>query len=188
MRGFPRDKRFSSSLYDYFAWIPTGLSLFCCIALLILRLMVVSGNSMLPTLHNGDLLLTSKLFYTPARGDIIVLSKKSFFDERPIVKRIIAAEGDEINIDFVQGLVWVNGELLDEPYIAEPTTLPEGMTFPQTVPENCVFVMGDNRNRSEDSRDPALGMVDERHIIGKVRAVLPTGQLIDTMKGSRDNG
>lgn len=188
MRGIPRKKRYSSSLYDAFAWIPRGMSLFCCIALLFARLIVVSGSSMWPTLHNGDLMLTSNLFYTPAHDDIIVLNKPDFFNNNPIVKRVIGVGGDEIYIDFEQGQVWRNGELLEETYIAEPTTKPEGMTFPQTVPENCIFVMGDNRNHSDDSRDPALGMVDSRYIIGKVHIVLPIGQFTELWKGSQDNG
>ena len=92
----------------------------------------------------------------------------------PIVKRIIATEGDEINIDFALGKVYVNGEELQEDYIND-FELPmdfEGMEFPQTVPEGCVFVMGDNRNASTDSRSPDLGMVDERYIIGHVLAVV----------------
>ena len=180
--------RFSSSVYECFSWIPVGMSLFCCIALLLVRLMAVSGNSMWPTLHNGDLMLASNLFYEPARGDIIVLNKKGFFNSQPIVKRVIGTGGDEININFEDGTVWVNGELLDEPYIAEPTVKAEGLAFPQTVPDDCIFVMGDNRNHSDDSRDPALGMVDTRCVIGKVRLVLPTGRIAEWMKGRFDHG
>ena len=118
-------------------------------------------------------MVVSNLGYTPAKGDIVVLNKESFM-HGPIVKRIIATEGDEINIDFALGKVYVNGEELQEDYIND-FELPmdfEGMEFPQTVPEGCVFVMGDNRNASTDSRSPDLGMVDERYIIGHVLAVV----------------
>ena len=127
----------------------------------------VVGRSMLPTLENGDLLLVSRLFWTPKDGDIVIISKSSFREE-PIVKRVIATGGETVDIDFEKHEVFVNGEKLDEPYINEPTGRELGMTFPQTVPEGYVFVMGDNRNESDDSRDPALGMVDEGYLQGKV--------------------
>lgn len=116
-------------------------------------------------------MLTSNWGYVPERGDIVVLNKESFWNGMPIVKRIIAVGGDEINIDFEAGKVWVNDELLDEPYIAEPTHKQEDMEFPQVVPEGCVFVMGDNRNGSTDSRNLLLGMVDERYILGHVLTI-----------------
>ena len=134
---------------------------FCC------RLIGVVGTSMVPTLQNQDQLLISNLFYEPEYGDIVVLTKRSFLDE-PIVKRVIATEGQTVDIDFSTGTVTVDGQVLQEDYIAEPTTLMGDMVFPCTVPENCVFVMGDNRNRSSDSRIAALGMVDERYILGRV--------------------
>lgn len=127
----------------------------------------VVGRSMLPTLENGDLLLVSRLFWTPKNGDVVIVSKSSFRSE-PIVKRIVATGGQTIDIDFAAHEVFVDGEKLTEPYINEPTARDLGMTFPQTVPEGCVFVMGDNRNESDDSRDPALGMVDEGYLQGKV--------------------
>ena len=86
----------------------------------------------------------------------------------PIVKRVIATKGDTVDIDFSTGTVSVNGEVLEESYIAEPTTTQYDITFPQTVPEGCIFVMGDNRNHSTDSRYGQLGMVDTRYVIGKV--------------------
>lgn len=85
-----------------------------------------------------------------------------------MVKRVIATEGQTIEIDFDRGRVYVDGELLDEPYIAEPTHNQLDFQGPQTVPEGCVFVMGDNRNASSDSRRAQIGMVDERLIVGKV--------------------
>ena len=93
----------------------------------------------------------------------------------PIVKRIIATGGDTVDIDPVTGDVSVNGEVLDEPYINETIDVLEHMgdlTYPQTVPEGCVFVMGDNRNASTDSRASRLGMVDERYILGHVQSVV----------------
>ena len=103
----------------------------------------------------------------PEKGDIVILTKDSFMTS-PIVKRVIATEGDTVDIDFETGEVSVNGEVLDETYIAEKTQTHFDMDFPQTVPEGCIFVMGDNRNHSTDSRCEALGMVDTRYVIGKV--------------------
>ena len=131
---------------------------------LILSLTIVI---MVPTLQNGNQLLVSNLFYTPEKGDIVILTKDSFMTS-PIVKRVIATEGDTVDIDFETGEVSVNGEVLDETYIAEKTQTHFDMDFPQTVPEGCIFVMGDNRNHSTDSRCEALGMVDTRYVIGKV--------------------
>ncbi|MBS6546485.1 MAG: signal peptidase I [Butyricicoccus pullicaecorum] len=165
--------RFQSSLYDWGEALIISLIFIVLLFTFVVRLIGVDGSSMFPTLHDRDVMAVSNLGYTPEKGDIVVLNKESFMDG-PIVKRVIATEGDEIDIDFALGRVYVNGEELDEPYTNE-FTLPMnegGMTFPQTVPEGCIFVMGDNRNASTDSRDPALGMVDERYVIGHVLAVV----------------
>ncbi len=138
--------------------------------LLFFRVVVVSGQSMNNTLLDGDyLLLISNLFYQePKQGDIIVASKGSFDNGAPIVKRVIATEGQVVNIDFEKGIVTVNGVPLDEPYILEPTVTWEGIHFPLTVEEGCIFVMGDNRNNSKDSRSPEIGLIDTREVLGKV--------------------
>ena len=137
--------------------------------LLFFRVIVVSGDSMYSTLLDGDyLLLVSNLFYQePEYGDIVVISKDSFDNGTPIVKRVIATEGQLVDIDFENGIVYVDGSVLDEPYINSPTTMNEGSTFPLTVSENCIFVLGDNRGVSRDSRDPVIGQVDKREVLGK---------------------
>ena len=127
----------------------------------------VSGSSMYPTLEDGDKILVSNLFYKPKQGDIVVFRKDEYREE-PLVKRIIAVEGQTVDIDFNLGIVYVDGEALDEPYIAEATANPEDFIGPVKVDEGCVFVMGDNRNASTDSRTSDIGMVDERCIMGKV--------------------
>ena len=138
--------------------------------LLLFRIIVVSGDSMYSTLLDGDLmLLISNTFYRePEQGDIVVVSKESFDDGTPIVKRVIAVEGQIVDIDFEQGIVYVDGLPLDEPYVNTPTNRDEGMEFPLLVEEGCCFVLGDNRNNSRDSRDPDIGLVDHREILGKV--------------------
>ena len=133
------------------------------------RVVIVSGPSMKNTLVDGDwLLLLGNTFYNdPARGDIVVVSKDSYDDGTPIIKRVIALEGQKVDIDFESGIVYVDDVALEEPYVRTVTTTPEGVEFPVTVPGGCVFVLGDNRNNSRDSRYPAIGMVDTREILGK---------------------
>ena len=140
-----------------------------------IRLVGVVGDSMYPTLHNGDkLTLLSNFLYEPEVGDIVVLKAPDFDDDKPIVKRVIAMAGQTVDIDFTTGEVFVDGVLQDEPYINEPTYRDNGTQFPLTVPENCIFVMGDNRNHSTDSRDPRIGCVDQRYVLGKaLQIVLP---------------
>lgn len=141
------------------------------------RMVIVDGASMYNTLVDGDyLLLISNVFYhEPKAGDIVVASKDSFRNGDPIVKRVIATGGQTINIDFSTGAVYVDGELLQEDYIYSPTTNAEGMSFPLVVPDGCIFVMGDNRGRSMDSRDPEIGLIDVREVMGKAIFLLIPG-------------
>ena len=152
-------------LHDLIYMLITILLVF----LLFFRVIVVSGDSMYSTLLDGDyLLLLGNLFYQePQRGDIVVISKKSFDDGKPIVKRVIATEGQTVDIDFENAVVYVDGHALEEPYINSPTSFNEGNTFPLTVAENCIFVLGDNRGVSRDSRDPVIGQIDRREVLGK---------------------
>ena len=145
--------------------------------LLFFLVIVVSGDSMYSTLWDGDyVLLLSNLFYQePEQGDVVVVSKKSFDNGAPIVKRVIAVEGQTVDIDFAQGIVYVDGAALEEPYINNLTINPEGMTFPLTVGENCIFALGDNRQVSRDSRDPVIGQIDEREVLGKALFLMLPG-------------
>ncbi len=132
------------------------------------RLIGVDGHSMVPTLQHGDrlLVLNSALCGGYERGDIVVLRKESFLPT-PIVKRVIATGGQVVDVDFSSGSVFVDGQRLQEDYVNERTYRNDGTEFPLTVPEGSVFVMGDNRNHSNDSRDARLGTVDARYIIGR---------------------
>ena len=145
------------------------ISVLLVVFLVVFRVIVVSGSSMYDTLIDGDyLLLLSNVFYRePEAGDIIVVAKESFDNGNPIIKRVIATEGQTVDIDFVSGVVYVDGKALHEPYTHTPTNVDEGMKFPLTVDKNCVFAMGDNRNGSLDSRSPQIGQVDHREILGK---------------------
>lgn len=156
-----------SEIYDWIQCIITAL-IFCVILFVFfIRLVDVSGNSMNPTLSDGDKMVVSDLFYTPKQGDIVIFRKDSYKEEA-LVKRVIAVEGQMVEIDFDKGIVYVDGKALDEPYTAEPTYNALDFKGAQTVPEGCVFVMGDNRNDSRDSRDSRIGMIDARQITGKV--------------------
>lgn len=150
---------------------------FMLVYVLFFRVVVVKGDSMNNTLVNGDrLLLISSLFYRQSQqGDVIVACKDSFRDGEPIVKRVIATEGQTVNIDVESGTVYVDGVALEEPYIATPTTNDGDMSFPLTVPENCIFVMGDNRDNSLDSRSSQIGLIREDEILGKVIFLLIPG-------------
>lgn len=158
-------------VYDWVECLVTALMFSVLLFVFVARIIGVVGGSMQPTLYEGYKVITSNLFYTPQQGDVVVLTKESF-DDDAIVKRVIATEGQTVDIDFTSGEVRVDGILLDEPYINAPTTSPLDFTGPVTVPEGCIFVMGDNRNASTDSRDARIGFVDSRCVIGKAFAVL----------------
>lgn len=161
---------------DLFFWLQAFVAVLCALVLVFSflgRVIVVDGSSMVPTLHHGDLLLLQGIGYTPEQGDIVVLTKEFQNVDTPIVKRVIATGGQTVHIDYATSTVYVDGVALDEPYINELMRMPMGETITDvTVPEGSVFVMGDNRNNSSDSRVPELGTVDERYILGEVLLVL----------------
>lgn len=176
---------------DLYEWVQ---ALVCSVLTVVLvftfgiRLIGVDGHSMVPTLQDGDRLLvtTSLLSGDYAYGDIVIIQKGSFAGGEPIVKRVIATGGQTVDIDFETGAVYVDGTLLEEDYINELTFVEEGTEFPLTVPEGSIFVMGDNRNHSSDSRDASLGTVDTRYVIG--RAVILAFPGADETTGKRDFG
>ena len=164
--------------------------LFMVVYMLFFRAVVVVGSSMFDTLASGDrLLVLNNLVYSePKQGDIIVASKDSFRGGECIIKRVIATEGQVVDIDFKTGTVFVDGQALDEPYIYSLTTRPEGMKFPLTVDEGCIFVMGDNRAESMDSRNPTIGLIDEREVLGKAFFLIWPGTGSDEHKIEFDLG
>ena len=175
---------------DLYDWVQ---ALVCSVLTVVLvftfgvRIIGVDGHSMVPTLQDGDrLLVVNSMFYSDYKyGDIVVLTKDSFLS-KPIVKRVIAVGGQTVDIDFTSGSVYVDGKLLKEDYINELTFTAEGMEFPLTVPEGSIFVMGDNRNHSNDSRDSNLGTVDTRYVIGKAFVLVFPGA--DERTEKRDFG
>ena len=132
----------------------------------------VSGQSMENTYKDGEAVIVRKSTEDLKRGDVIII--KEAVGEMNLIKRVIAIGGDTINIDFDNSTVTVNGNVLDEPYIKEPTREnAEGFEYPITVPNECFFVMGDNRNNSMDSRDSRVGFIQKDNIYGKVMFALP---------------
>ena len=175
---------------DLYEWVQALVCSVLAVVLLftfVVRLIGVDGHSMVPTLQDGDRLLVLNSLWDDdyQHGDIVVLRKDTFMEE-PIVKRVIATEGQTVDIDFAAGNVYVDGELLEEDYINEPTYVEEGTEFPLTVPEGSIFVMGDNRNHSSDSRSSDLGTVDTRYVIGRAVFLLFPGADEDT--ANRDFG
>lgn len=143
----------------------------CVLFAFAFRLVGVKGESMEPTLYNGDRLILMCEFLSEnyKQGDIVVIVSEKFDVNTPLVKRVIATEGQTIDINFNTGVVTVDGEELNEPYIAEATNRdPGGFEYPVKVPAGCVFVMGDNRNHSTDSRNENVGFVDKDDIVGRV--------------------
>lgn len=167
-----------SEILDWTSCFVYALAAVLALNLFVFRSITVSGNSMNDTLVNQDRVIATNLFYTPHYGDIVIveadklhLNGTAIYGET-IIKRVIATEGDTIRIDFMNGIVYRNGEVLEEDYIKEPIRVHyQGWMEHDkeyTVPEHCVFVMGDNRNASNDSRNLAdVGFVDVNYIMGK---------------------
>lgn len=154
-------------VYDAVATLETAVIILILLFSLVLRPAAVIGNSMLPNFSGGDRVACVHSFSGYERGDVIIISHATRKDES-IIKRVIAVGGDTVDIDFYKGTVSVNGQVLDEPYVNTQTNLSYDMTFPVTVPEGKLFVLGDNRNDSLDSRSTDIGFINENKVLGKV--------------------
>lgn len=162
-------------LYTWLQSLTFALLLLVVVFTFFGRIIGVDGQSMVPTLQDRDMLLLQHAAYTPARGDVVVLHKDFATVTDPIVKRVIAVGGQSVDIDYDRGEVYVDGEAIDQSYLGEPmvdTGNPYMMQTHWDVPEGSIFVMGDNRNNSSDSRDERLGVVDNRYVLGRVLCIL----------------
>jgi len=161
-----QEKASRRSLYEWAEALISAMIIAALFCACVCRVVTVDGDSMLNTLHHGDTLLMVNAFYgEPQYGDIVVVQQG---ESAPLIKRVIAKAGDTIEVDPIDEEVYVNGEVLDEPYLVFSTPALYGFTGPYVVPEDSVFVMGDNRPNSHDSRDlDGIGAVREDDIMGK---------------------
>ncbi len=167
----PRHIKLMRELYDWVEIFVVTISAILLIFTFFIRIAYVDGPSMNNTLHDKETLAVSNFLYTPKQGDIVVFQSPDSGIEGGIVKRVIAVAGQTVDIDFAKWIVTVDGVELDEPYvnyIAGAYMLQGDVEFPITVPEGHIFVMGDNRNHSNDSRRSQIGFVDTRFVFGRV--------------------
>ena len=162
-----RNQKLWGIVYDAVATLESAVIILMLFFSLVFRPAAVIGDSMLPNFSGGDRVACVHSFSGYERGDVIIISHATRKDES-IIKRVIAVGGDTVDIDFYKGTVSVNGQVLDEPYVNTPTNLSYDMTFPVTVPEGKLFVLGDNRNDSLDSRSTDIGFINENKVLGKV--------------------
>lgn len=166
----PNKSKGVSILYD---WVQCILIAFIAVVVLltfVFRMINVDGDSMMNTLIDLDKVIVSELFYTPENGDVVVISHGAQY-QKPIIKRVIATEGQTLDINFETGEVIVEGIVLDESY-AVGTTKKGNIDIPKVIPEGKVFVMGDNREVSLDSRYEEIGLINVTDIIGKAEFVV----------------
>ena len=162
-------ERLENSIYDWARSLTAAVVGVVLLFTFLARLIGVSGPSMQDTLYTGDrILVLNAMFCDFQPGDVVVVNDYNAQLEDTLVKRIIAVGGQTVDIDFVTGTVYVDGVALDEPYILETMrALPESFATHVEVPEGSIFVMGDNRNGSDDSRDSRIGTIDEAYVLGK---------------------
>ncbi len=170
-------EKLRKSVWEWMETIVISCLIVVFVFTFVFRTVGIDGDSMLNTLVDGERVVISNIFYTPKQGDIVVISRNYDNDlldtsdsSSPIIKRVIAVEGQKVDIDFKSGIVYVDDEPLKESYTRTLTNQPGDIEFPVVVPEGCVFVLGDNRNESLDSRFSWIGdqgMIDRRYIMGK---------------------
>lgn len=156
-----------SGIYDFAGILMASVITVAFIFAFLFKISVVNGDSMVKTLLDGDRLVITARDYNIEQGDIIIISQPNTY-EKVLIKRVIAKGGQTVDIDTNKGVVYVDGEELSEPYLSVRTKkLGDGFTYPVTVPEGKLFVMGDNRNVSADSRYAGIGFIDERYVVGE---------------------
>ncbi len=162
-----KSKKNAESIYDIASIIVSAVISVGIIFTFLFKISTVSGESMENTLHNADRLIISSIVTDVEYGDVVVTSQPNLFN-KVLIKRVIAVGGQTVWFDEETGKVIVDGKALDEPYIKEEMEYTPAMDKLFTVPEGKIFVMGDNRNNSSDSRDEFVGFIDENYIVGKV--------------------
>ena len=158
-----KGRAFLAAVYEYAETILFAMLLLVLLFTFAFRVAGVVGDSMQPTLYTQERLILTTHFYEPSHGDIVVIDR---YTQEPLIKRVIGVAGDTIRIDGVSGVVYRNGEALDERYVSGPTT-PKELDGELTVPTGYIFVLGDNRGVSKDSRSKEIGLVDTEDVVGK---------------------
>lgn len=162
----------ASNVYDWLKSIIFALVIVIFCLNFFFRLVNVKGISMVETLQNGDKLVVTNFNYTPKPNDIVVISHGKEYKE-PIIKRVIATAGQTLKLDYENDRILVDGVVIDEPYLDVSTfcNVEADYEIPEVIPDGMIFVMGDNRGFSMDSRDSRIGLIDEDSVIGKAQFV-----------------
>lgn len=166
------DKKVTDYMFDLTRTIIFVFAFMSVIFTFIIRDANVVGNSMLDTLHSDDKILMTNFMYKPKCGDIVAINAENQIEKR-IIKRVIATEGQTLVVDYSKNAVYVDGIQIDEPYVSSITREPSNpLQIPYVIPEDYIFVMGDNRIISLDSRDKSIGLVSVNDVIGKAQFIV----------------
>ncbi len=176
-----------NNVYEFASILVMSLIAICVIFTFFFKISTVVGESMENTLLNGDTVIINAIEKDVEYGDVVVISQPNMYS-KVLIKRVIAVGGQTVEFDRYSSKVLVDGKEIDEPYIKEAMRFTYLMHNTYTVPEGKIFVLGDNRNRSADSRDPNVGFVDERYVLGKVLYRLGDKELFNSDLKGFENG
>ena len=175
------------NVYEFASILVMSLIAICIIFTFFFKISTVVGQSMENTLHNGDTVIINAIENEVEYGDVVVISQPNLYS-KVLIKRVIAVGGQTVQFDLESGKVVIDGKEIDEPYIKEEMRFTYAMQNTYTVPEGKIFVLGDNRNASADSRDPNVSYVDEKYVLGKVLYRVGDSKLFNSDLKELENG